>query len=208
MKKQILTAMLLIGGAITIHAQDVLDKVAEGSCSCVKQIDRSLKGDDLETQLGLCIVQQFSQHNDELKRQYHVTVDDLGTSKGKKLAEQVGVKMVSKCPDEMVRIVANSKASEGDGQAAAAGSTTGSFDGASVNDIIQGQYATVLVRDGSGREQKLLWLEYFDGSDLLKDGASAVKGKKFKIDYVEKEIYNPTLRDYVKTKVITRVAVK
>ena len=50
--------------------------------------------------------------------------------------------------------------------------------------------------------EKLWWMEYFEGSGRLITNAGDMLNKDVKVKYTEKEIYNATLKEYIKIKVI------
>ena len=77
-----------------------------------------------------------------------------------------------------------------------------------ITDIASNQFVVITVKDSKGPDQKFLWLEYFEGSELLKNGLAEVKGKTVTITYTEGSYYNPAIKDYMKYKVITGLSIK
>jgi hypothetical protein len=71
--------------------------------------------------------------------------------------------------------------------------------------IVGGDLTYLQVEDDKGKVEKLWWMEYFDGSNVLAADPQRRLNKPIKVKFVEKEIFNSTLKDYVKVKVITGV---
>ncbi len=67
------------------------------------------------------------------------------------------------------------------------------------------ELAEILVQDPSGRYQKFLWLEYFEGSDALSFNPESFKGRKIRIIYEERRTFSYPKKDYLKNKVILRL---
>jgi hypothetical protein len=71
--------------------------------------------------------------------------------------------------------------------------------------IAEGEFTHLQVEDANGRIEKLWWMEYFNGSNILLADPQGQLNKPIKVNFVEREIFNSTLRDYVKVKVITGI---
>ncbi|MCF8255733.1 MAG: hypothetical protein K9J84_14240, partial [Bacteroidia bacterium] len=71
-----------------------------------------------------------------------------------------------------------------------------------ITDFVIEQFVTIVLKDEDGRDQKIIWLDYFKNSEkLLKKG----KNKNVVIEYEERELYNPKYEDYIKYKVATGI---
>jgi len=64
------------------------------------------------------------------------------------------------------------------------------------------ELAEVLVQDPSGRYQKFLWLEYFEGSDALSFNPESFKGRKIRVTYEERRTFSYPKKDYLMNKII------
>ena len=60
------------------------------------------------------------------------------------------------------------------------------------------------VKNADGKIEKIWWMEYFEGANNLLSGKIKIN-KTISVHYVEREIYNGRLKDYVKIKVATGV---
>lgn len=64
-----------------------------------------------------------------------------------------------------------------------------------------GTFTYLKLKGSDGRESKIWWFGYFEGSENLKDGGVVWKGKQISVEYYEVEIYSTVLQDYVKSKI-------
>jgi hypothetical protein len=79
--------------------------------------------------------------------------------------------------------------------------STASLDGTFTGLDTSGSFACLKVKGTDGREQKIWWFEHFDGSETLTQNPASLNNKKVTVVYVEREVYEPKLKDYVKIKV-------
>ena len=99
MKIRILLLMTSLFFLSNARGQSPMDSIAMAACNCLDKLDlESFSGNDLELQLGLCIVQAISEKEDLL---YRAMGEDfiLDATTGEKLGQQIGFKMVTVCPD-------------------------------------------------------------------------------------------------------------
>jgi hypothetical protein len=61
--------------------------------------------------------------------------------------------------------------------------------------------ATLEVKDRTGKLTKIVWLDQFVGSDLVQANTAKFINKPVTIKFIEREIYNATLKRYTKIKV-------
>ena len=108
-----------------------------------------------------------------------------------KLGEAVGIKMAAICPKIFSYLIEEKRAKEE--QLEIIGK---------LKSIIEGDFNYVIVKDNNGREQKLIWLRYFKGSDDLIENMGKLAGKKVRIVYADLECYSPKAKSYVKQKEI------
>ncbi len=190
--------MAMLIAVHTLKAQDVLDIIAEKTCTCLSDIDSGTAIKDLETQMGLCMIKNAEPFEKELKKQYHISFSELSTEKGTEFGTKLGIRMVSKCPVQLMRF--SQKVS--DQKKGRSISEENTFTG-TITDMQSNQFNTLIATDAKGREYRFLWLSYFKGSENLTNGIAGIKGISFDIKYVESEYYSPVLNDYVKFRVLT-----
>lgn len=75
--------------------------------------------------------------------------------------------------------------------------------GGKVSRIDIKDFAYVVIKDKSGREQSFIWLEYFPGSEQLTGTKiNSLIGKEITVKWQEKEVYLPKAGDYYQVKQI------
>ena len=191
MKKLSFCVLSLFLSASVVHSQEILDVFAKEACECIKAKDVSaMKGDQLNMELGLCIMGSLSDHQGEYEEKLNIDITDQASMQ--KLGEQIGLKMVVTCPEVMMKIAGASEQ-----PAAQGGTLTGT-----IQELGGTEFAYLIVKDDQGRDHKMLWLRYFQGSEALK-ADSGLKGKKVSVNYNTMECYSPSLKDYYNCKEIT-----
>ena len=148
-----------------------------------------------QAQLGLCMV-EFVSADVPRYEQYFGKLNFGDQEALKSLGEQLGMQMASVCPDILMSLVSGDEAT---GQANAPAPTneqvvTGTFVGVGTDGI-----PTVNIRQENGRPMKLLWLEYWPGSDDV----AALEGKAVTLAYEFRDLYDAGTGGYVTYKVVT-----
>jgi len=203
MKKLVAVVLCCVAFPASLLAQTssapLLKQMAKETCQEMSKTDFTNKSpDELKIALGIPLVAVIARHQAELK--------DLGYNFGdpktaEKLGNDVGFQLVAECPQFMTAIV---KSPDSFSQLAKSGKDAagGSISGTLIK-IVGGDFSYLQVEDSRGKVEKLWWMEYFDGSTRLITEPQKYLNKPIRIRYVEKEIFNSTLNDYVKIKVIT-----
>lgn len=174
------------------RAQDVLDSISVHSCECISLLDlKNMPKEKLTIELGLCMMKAAQPYEKQLKQSYGIDMKKVDRGDGEKLGRLVGLKMASSCAtftDLITKITSNE-------------AETSSIDG-TITDFVTEQFVSIVIKDSDGRDQKIIWLEYFKNSEkLLTNG----KNKNVTIEYQERELYNPKFNDYIKYKVATGI---
>ena len=183
------------------NRDDLMKQMAQETCQEVKKINFSNKtADEMKLALGLPLVMVSGKHQTELKS---FGIDISNPDNGRKLGNDVGMQMAIVCPEFVAAMMKNPNSineiiQNGKGNA------TGSISG-TLTRIVGGDFSYLQVEDSKGKIEKLWWMEYFDGSNVLALNPQNRLNKPIKINYVEKEMFNSTLKDYVKMKVITGI---
>ena len=72
---------------------------------------------------------------------------------------------------------------------------------------LEGQLFTALViKTKAGKEEKLWWFQFFEGSDELVKSPASLAKKNMTIKYTEMEVYDSKLKEYRTIKVIKGLA--
>lgn len=72
-----------------------------------------------------------------------------------------------------------------------------------IEQVAEDEFLTITIKTAAGREYKLYYLSYVEGSDGWLKNTSTLKGKKVIIGYLEKEFYQPKAQTFVGIKQIT-----
>jgi hypothetical protein len=78
-----------------------------------------------------------------------------------------------------------------------------------VTKVEERDFLYITVKTTAGREMTVLYLDYVDNSDdWVKDAATKLKNKNVTVQYVEKEVYNPKLKDFSNVKELKELRIK
>jgi len=202
MKRLLFIALCHTLLATSLFAQGAGDtfmkQITQETCDGVAKIDFSKKTpDEFKLSLGLVLVKVMGQHQDELK--------SLGVNPGdpkslEKVATEVGMRLAADCPVFVEALTRNPETIRDFAQGQASGNVSGKL-----LKIVGGEFTYLQVEDDKGKIEKLWWMEYFDGSNKFLGDRQKFLNRTVRVDYVEKEMFNSTLNDYVKIKVITGI---
>lgn len=215
MKNLMLTALLLFVFQLTIVAQDdaIYNEIADKTCTCItdKEDLNASNMEAFQNEMGMCMLTAIMEMDP-------TTLDKLNIDMGDQTAmydfgEKVGGLMALNCPVFMNKIMEMMteddsellemiKENEGDGSTKDFGTVEGKF-----VKISGDKFATVIIKDDNGKQQELIWLKYFENSELLIESPQKMKGKRLKIDYTEYESYLPAAKGYYKIKEIKKLEI-
>ena len=174
-------------------------QITKETCDELSQRDFSRTNpDEMKMLLGLALIKVMGKHQGELSA---IGVSPSDPKSVEKLATSVGMQLVAECPTFLDALTRNPNAITG---LARKETSAGTISGTLVK-VVEGEFTHLQVEDANGRIEKLWWMEYFNGSNILLADAHGQLNKPIKVNYVEREIFNSTLRDYVKVKVITSI---
>lgn len=208
MKKQFIvcTAFLLFYSALSaqVSKDSLIKLMAKETCVEISKKDLSNKTmDELELELGLAMMPIVVKYQDQLKTNGY-DMEDQQAMEG--MGREVGMQLAKDCPAFLKMFVNNPAAlkdalgKDNDKPAVLPSNVFGTL-----VKIVGGDFSYIQVKDGSGKIEKLWWMEYFEGSNKLIQEPAKYLNKTVKVSYVEKEVYNATLKDYVKVKIITGI---
>lgn len=204
MKKIILFCLFCAFFSAPLYAQmskDSLIKVmSKETCEDISNKNFSGKSmDELQMELGLAMLPIISKYEAELKSVLEVSIDD---QKGlENMGRLVGLQLAKDCPAFLKMFMSNPQAIK-DAAGMITENSSASISGTLLK-IVPGDFAYIQVKDGSGKTEKIWWMEYFEGSDKLTNSPQNYLNKAVKVNYIEKEMYNSTLKEYVKVKILT-----
>ncbi|MCZ8353364.1 MAG: hypothetical protein O9340_01430 [Cyclobacteriaceae bacterium] len=190
MKKHILLLTISTAFCVTsLFAQDDMYKViATETCDCIAK--RNLQNpsrQELEMALGLCMLESINKNKVDIEITDERAMESYG--------QQVGIRMAGVCP-QVFQAFMNEETVNVPEKVALL-QVTGK-----VKAIEDGTLLTFVVREDSGKEHKLLWYGYFNGSDDYKENPKLLIGKQVTFSYKEIETFFPKAKAYINSKEI------
>ncbi len=189
MKKTILLLALSFI-LINCYPQEYMDKIVRQSCECVEMVSDTLKLEQYNIQLGLCMLEASMPYKTELMNDYNVDLDNIDTE-GEKLGRIIGLKMVSVCPKaltKMANIVSDNKNKinkDNDGE------LTGV-----ITNIGSDNFVIFSVKDDDGKITKMYWLNFIESSVELTANYGSLKGRSVQIIYKKEDFFDPRIEQY------------
>jgi len=204
MKKYLLCISMACFSSAVVFAQaskdSLLKLIVKETCTDISGKDFSGKSmEEIEMELGLAMMPIMVKYQEELQTAYGTGIEDQAGME--KMGMEVGLQLAKDCP-AFLKMFAGNPAVIKD----RAGKNNAAVELKTVNGtllkIVHGDFTYIQVKDASGKIEKLWWMEYFEGSGRLITNAGDMLNKEVKVKYSEKEIYNATLKEYIKIKVI------
>ena len=157
-----------------------------------------LKGFEME--IGLLVIPIIEKYSKEIKKEWNL--DPENEEDYEKISEKIGREATVGCPKFLEFIKNNIDQINEVGDDDDTKSVSGTFQ------RLEGQlFTSLVIKTKTGKEEKLWWFQFFEGSDeLAKDPASLVK-KNLTIKYSEMEVYDAKLKEYRRIKVMKSLTV-
>jgi hypothetical protein len=199
MKSFILTLLVLSG--LTCYSQDYLDKIANATCECVNKLPDTLKTEDLTMQFGVCMIEGASPYKKQLKKDYQINLDKLDLGVGETLGKLIGVKMVSICSDQVLRLSKKIKLNkvEKNQDLRATGVVT---------KIESDYFVTFYLKDESGKVTKFYWMTLINSDFDLITKYKSVTDKSVDVTYRIEEFFDPKIDEYRQFNIITAIELR
>lgn len=196
MKKIILFFVL---SSLSMFSQDVKDKIAKETCECSKKFDLdTMNSSDLEVKFGLCMLESYNNHINEFSENEKLNFND-GTQM-EKFGEQIAMKMLSFCPDIILKLGEGyDEIEKGNTQDAV---ISGNYVG---NDI--DTFYNIIIKESNGETTKLIILDYFDNVNLITD--KLLKNNDgVNVSYYETQLFDAKLNKFITAKIVTDITKK
>ena len=214
MKKIITLSILCFTIMVSAQGEDskdqLLEDVTKDTCECIAEKNKEgISPEDLEMQLGLCLINSYGKFKKRIDKHLDVSLNNPESLE--KFGQEVGLKMLTVCPDtfmsfagELIEEEMNND-SDGDYVIQKESSNLKVVSGNVVN-LKKDQFNIINFKATNKRMYKLLWMEYFEGQELLGE-LRKLKNKELKVSYENKEMYDPELKDYRMYKVVRKIEV-
>ncbi|MDI5888395.1 MULTISPECIES: hypothetical protein [Flavobacterium] len=201
--KKIFFILIVLCNSVS-YSQDIFDVIGKETCECLnaKKIDYfKMNKKEMQTQVGVCMIQSYSSHLSEFKSEDKISFDD---EKGmQNLGEKVAMKMMVSCPEIIMEM---GKRSIDEDDSIEEVKEIAFIEG-EVTEIKTEQFITLQVKDKNGRNFSFLLLDYFETASLLTNN-EINKKDSIKVSYTEIELFDPKNKEFRYFKVITDLAKK
>ncbi len=177
-----------------LKAQDVLDKIAQESCSCAADLDTTANEEQRNIQLGLCMLQNAAPYQKELKKKYGVDLNNLDEG-GERFGQLIGMRLALHCPEFVALMARLSEESEVEEPPAQAPVMTSTMDG-SLMSVKSGQFLTLVVKKEDGSTQDLLLLGHAENAEQVLRRPDQGRGTTGTWTYTTSDLYDAASRTY------------
>lgn len=196
-----LIVLFFLSLSFNVFSQDVYDIMGKETCECIskKKVDfNAATKNDLQLQVGLCMIQSYTAHSSEFSESEKINLDDEAAME--RLGEKVAMKMLESCPEIILEM---GKAATRTDQEQVSEKSNLSVTG-QITAISKEQFMTVQLKDKNGRSYSFLVLNYFDTASLLTNNEVKVKNE-VKISYSEVELLDVKTNEFRYFKIINNI---
>jgi hypothetical protein len=178
----------------TSSKDSVTRLIAADICKEITANESTLKlSDNWQMDLGLLMMPVYSKYSDALEKAVPgFTMDGPGIET---LSKEIGMLLGVNCPS-FLKLISSNKAKLHD--LTRDEKVEKSLKGVLLK-IETGDFTSMHIRMPNGKIEKVWWMEYFAGANLLLEKGRL--NKEIVILYKEQDIYNAGLEEYVKAKV-------
>ena len=154
---------------------------------------------DYELELGLVILPIIEKYKAEIEKEWHLSME---TEEGmNKISEKIGQESARSCP-KFLEFIKNNLSEIKEADEDEAKSISGVF-----QRIENNLFSILVIKSKTGKEEKLWWLQFFEGSDTLIENPTSLSRKNVTVTYTNMEVYDPKLKDHRVIKVVQSLTV-
>ena len=185
-----------------LFSQSYMDEIAKKACQCMSEKNEETRDEQFVIEFGLCIISAAEPYKKRLKKDYKINFDNIFTedseNTGERLGAIVGMKMVSYCPDLLLKV-----AQIGESESTPPALEQSVF-GKVVN-IEDDVFVVVTLKEKSGKISKYYWLTFVELKYDFTENYSSLKDKDVIIEYEQHEFFDPKIKEYRYFSVITSI---
>ncbi len=196
-----LFGFILAAMPFLIWSQDILEPLAEETCSCVNDLNfETMNADQIEMNFGLCVLKSINDHQSEVEKEFGKKID-YQSPEFSKLIESIGGQMAITCPDVIMKLAQNDEMLE---------SLTGEEIDESytvtgkITNINQKQFYIIDFETEDKVPLKFIFLYDVENSDIIRS-STKWKGQKLSISYIEMELYDGSIGDFRTFKILDAI---
>lgn len=204
----ILASLALLLFSSDLKAQEFLDEITKGTCTCVEELDPDLNAEEFQMRLGLCIFAAAEPYSKELEEELGFKMEDIQT-KGEELGRLVGVRMVTICPG-VIAILAqklSGDAEVGEAVGEPLGNEHSLFFTGTVEKVENEGFAVLTITNPKGKIYNCYWLSYVETKFDISDGLKDLEGETVYVESSQIELFDPQSGEYRSFMVIDRLEV-
>lgn len=196
--------------ALQANAQDVIDKVADETCTCLEERSPAgkMESSQLEMVLGLCMLEAGGKYEDELEKEYGLKLNSVESME--KLGEVVGERMADSC-DKFMEIIFAMMGEEDSElmQELMQELDEEPGDEGIIGKVISvtGEELLVIKIKSAGKTQTFHVIGDFSGENVVDKGDDLI-GETVSIVFDENEIYSPKMKAFVSVKEIKKIEIE
>jgi hypothetical protein len=212
--KQLLSLLFCLIICLVTEAQDKKDtsvkKVAVSICNCLEKNHVENVKDQGEMQaifLQCMIDSAASVMGDMVTNSENGDYQQAGEELGQKIAMEL-VRSGCKPFMQMSMKIAQGGGSISLGNTDKEEESVKSADGV-ITKVEEKDFLYITIKATTGREMTFIYLDYVDNSDdWVKNAATKLKDKKVSVQWIEKEVYQPKLKDFGNVKMLKELRIK
>jgi hypothetical protein len=202
--RKVIIALLSILSA-SAFSQDMYDVIGKETCACLgsKKLDyKKIDKKELQTQVGLCMIQSYTSHINEFKEEDKIQFDDKDGMR--KMGEKVALKMLVNCPEIILELGKSTQKDNGDESEdeIVADEPADVFIEGQITAIKKDQFISLQLKDKNGRVYSFLLLDYFETASMLTNNELKAKDS-VKVSYTEIELFDVATNEFKYFKIIT-----
>lgn len=181
-----------------LSAQDssLTKKLIVEFCNEFSKKDFSSYNENSKTDIGLIIMPILTKHIKEIEKEWGLSYDKAGDFE--KIVEKIGEEAAKGCPKFFEYVKNNMGEIHDEDIQQISGS---------LQRIEQQQFYALVIKTKTGKEEKLWWFHFFEGSDKLVNNPNSLLKKNISLGYSIMEVYDPKIKEYRKIKVIESLQV-
>jgi len=181
-------------------SQDYMDEIASKACECLDAVPETVELEKFNMELGLCMTNAATPYGKQLKKDYGIDLTEIDTQ-GEELGRIIGLRMVSICPQSLVKLV--NKVNEDEAGEPAAGVTIGE-----VTAISDGKFVEFSIKDQLGKTSKYYWLTFVESNTELATDYKNLMDKPVQVTYSSQEFFDARIGEYRIFYVIEKLEVR
>jgi len=201
LKKELLFIFLFLILSNTLFSQKYLEKISKLSCECINKIPDDVKPEEFEMKLGLCMIEVSLPYQKQIKKDFKIDLGEINENVGEKLGNLIASKMISDCPDLLIKVTQKVN-SNTDNKEGLRGEIIGK-----ITKVSSDNQVVISLVDVKGKHVNFLWQTFIESNYDLMNNYKNLVHKKVSIEYIEKEFFDPKIKEYRIYNVISKLEV-